>query len=323
MIEIDKFINCIINYGKIQNFIISNKNNNIDNLRKFHNYIKSILIINNSKNAKSLLDVACGRGGDLQKWLNDKLHLNYILAFDSHKESIYSSTAKGDSFDGAIARFKNIKKKYKHKMPFINFQVLNLLQQNTLSKINNIDSNKLYDVVSCQFALHYFCENDEILNNTLLIISKKLKQNGLFIGTATDGDKIHNILQNGNVNIPLLTLIKQYKTNYLFYIKSEQQKTSKINKTDKTDKTVKIDKTDNRQNYFEIQGASSEFYLFKEKLKYFAKLNNLELIEYKTFYEWYQEIKESKIEKNIYDLSIYEMVISFLNFSFIFKKLSN
>ena len=96
MIDIDKFINCIITLGKIQNFIIQNKNLQIENLRKFHNFIKLNLIVDSCKitNAKSLLDIACGRGGDLQKWINNKNNLQYILAFDSHKESIFSSIKK-------------------------------------------------------------------------------------------------------------------------------------------------------------------------------------------------------------------------------------
>lgn len=301
MIHIDKFIYCIIKYGKIQNFILTNKSKQIDNLRKFHNYIKLQLILQASKetNAQNLLDIACGRGGDLQKWL--KINLKYILAFDSHSTSIYSSTQKGDSFDGAIARFRNIKKYYKGKIPFINFQNLNILDNNILSILNNIDSNKLYDIVSCQFAFHYFSKNDIILNNTLNVISKKLKKGGLFIGTCTDGDLVSNILSNGNVNIPLLTLIKgDTSSNYLFYIQTEySQKLT-------------------RQNYFELQGVSSEFYVYKQKFKDIAYKNNLELIEYKSFYDWYQDFK---IQDKQTELSIYEMVISFLNFSFIFKKI--
>ena len=73
-----------------------------------------------------------------------------------------------------------------------------------------------------------------------------------------------------------------------------------------------------RQNYFELQGVSSEFYLFKEKLRNIALQNNLQLIEYKSFYEWYQIYKKTK---SFQELTIYEMVISFLNFSFIFKKI--
>ena len=59
----DKHIECIINTGKLQNFIIEtdNRDLNISNLRKFHNYIKRQLIISSSKdiNAKYLLDIAC------------------------------------------------------------------------------------------------------------------------------------------------------------------------------------------------------------------------------------------------------------------------
>lgn len=301
MIDIDKFIFCIIKLGKIKNFHIKNKVLQIENLRKFHNFIKFNLIIESCKitNANNLLDIACGRGGDLQKWLNDEINLKYILAFDSHKESIFSSIKKGDNYDGAIARFQNIKKSYK-KIPYIIFKNLNIFDNKILDKINDLDSNKKYDVISCQFALHYFCKNDLILNNILNIISLKLKKNGLFIGTATDGDLINNILDNGNVNIPLLTLIKKYQNNYIFLINTEKQ-----------DSFI-------RQNYFELQGASSEFYLFKKKLKNLALQNNLQLIEYKSFYEWYQIYKNTK---KFIELSIYEQVISFLNFSFIFKKI--
>ena len=306
MVNIDKFLECIIQYGKIHNFIISEKSNNIDNLRKFHNYIKSNLIINNCLqiNANNLLDIACGRGGDLQKWLNHRLKLKYILGFDTHADSIYSSTRKNDSFDGAIARFQGIKKNYTgqsgSKLPFISFQNLSVLDPHILTKLNTIDKNKTYDIISCQFAMHYFSQNDETLNKTLKLISTKLRKGGLFIGTTSDGDRIYKILQNGNVNIPLLTIMKNENdlTNYLFYINT-------------TSKTL------TRQNYFELQGVSSEFYLFKQILKDTAKKYNLELIEYKTFYEWYQVYKNDKSFK---PMSVYEIIISFLNFSFIFKK---
>ena len=303
MSKVDQFIYCIINYGKIQNFIISRKAKDIDKLRKFHNFIKYNLIVDNCSyiNAHNLLDIACGRGGDLQKWLNKKLNLKYILAFDSHKDSIYSSLNKGGEFDGAIARFQNIKQNFKGRMPFINFKYLDILGKDSLSKLNQMDSNKIYDVVSCQFAMHYFCKNEETLNNTLYIISKKLRKGGLFIGTATDGDIIHNILEQGNVYIPLLTLVKQSVNNYLFYIQTNPDS-----------------KRLTRQNYFEIQGVSSEFYLFKEQLRILALRNNLELIEYKSFYDWYKIYKKTPIYN---EMSIYEMIVSFLNFSFIFKKL--
>ena len=307
MIDIANFVNCIINYGKIHNFIISNNVNDITNLRKFHNNIKANLIIDYCKkaNAKKLLDIACGRGGDLSKWLNKNLNLTYIFAFDNHKQSIYSSIKKGGDFDGAIARFLNIKNdiiKNKHykKLPFIQFSYLNMLSPNILFELNKQDSNKIYDIVSCQFALHYFSQNDIILNNVLNLVSQKLNKGGYFIGTATDGDLINNILNYGNVNIPLLQLIKKNINEYLFYINVNSQENI-------------------TQNYFELQGISNEFFLFKEKLKTIAIKNNLILIEYKSFYEYYKQYRNEK--NKILHLSIYEMIISFLNFSFVFQKI--
>jgi mRNA (guanine-N7-)-methyltransferase len=304
-----KFINCIINFYKIHNFILkSTPNLNINNLRIFHNLIKKKLIINSSKNsnAKYLLDIACGRGGDIQKWISS--NLNYVFAFDNHTKSIYNSIQKKDEYDGAISRFLQVKKTFKGKLPYIQFTSLDVLQDNILEILNSKDKNKIYDIVSCQFALHYFSKDDNTLDKILNLVSQKLKKGGLFIGTATNGDLINELLKIGNVNIPLLTLVKKDNNSYYFNIKEHNEINNKFSK-----------------NYFEIQGASLEFYLYKDKLIKIADKNNLELIEYKTFYEWYNELINdktiSKYDKlRLNNMSPYEMIISFLNFSFIFKK---
>ena len=286
----DKHIECIINTGKLQNFIIEtdNRDLNISNLRKFHNYIKRHLIVSNSKdiNAKYLLDIACGRGGDMQKW--KEANLKYIFAFDSHKESIVNKSS-----DGAIYRLKELLRYT--KMPFIKFHNLNILDKDILTTINKLEKcnnfNGLYDIVSCQFAFHYFSKNNDSLNHVFNTISNKLKPGGLFIGTATDGDKIKKILALGDVDIPLLTLLNVNESDYIFNIK--------------TNKNI-------RKTYFELQGESLEHYLLKKNFTEIALKHDLEVIEIKSFNEWYDKK---------FNLNTYEMVISFLNFSFIFKKI--
>ena len=282
---------CIIKTGKIQNFNINIHNKyDINELRKFHNFIKKELInyATNYNNATSLLDIAVGRGGDIQKWIFSKL--KYIVGFDNHGPSIYNSLKEGNDFDGAISRFNNIRSK--QKVPFIKFYKLSALNSNTLSFLNSKDFNKKYDIVSCQFALHYFAKSKDTLKTVLSLVSSKLVKNGLFIGTATNGDLIKNILNNGDVNIPLLTLLKNNDA-YLFNIDSDKNKLNK--------------------NYFEIQGISEEYYLLKDDLIDIAKQCNLELVNIESFYNWYNNYKQK--------LTIYEQIISFLNFSFIFKKL--
>jgi mRNA (guanine-N7-)-methyltransferase len=301
-------INCILETGTIQNFILEKKYDlNINRLRTFHNLIKKQLyeqtniLINYSK-TKSLLDLACGKGGDIQKWLLLN-NIKYILAVDYNIESI-KATRNKNGYDGAIARWNNIKKT-KTNTPYIRFEILNLLNPISLSIINNIDNNKKYEIISCQFALHYFAENYETLFNIFKLISSKLKKGGIFIGTATNGDLIYNILNNGNVKIPLLTLEKLNLNNYLFNITEET-----------------YDET--RKSYFKLEGESSEYYLFIYNIKKIIKNPeiNMDIIEIKSFYEWYNNpyiINKLKQYSN-YPLSPYEMIISFLNFSFIFKK---
>ena len=303
-------IECILNTGQIQNFIIENDNSNIDNLRKFHNYIKKQLIIQNSKNinANNLLDIASGRGGDMFKWRT--AGLQSVFAFDNHKESVEISKdrlkeqllfenkelLKLENKQKYIQKTKNNPnfklydlKNYK-KLPNIKYFNLNILQSNIIQKINNLDNNEKYDIISCQFAFHYFSKNIETLNQILSIISSKLKPGGVFVGTATDGDKIKKILKINDVDIPLLTLLNVNEYSYIFNIKS---------------------KNSVRKTYFELQGESLEYYLQKKQLITIAKKYNLELIEIKTFNEWYDKS---------FNLSPYEMIISFLNFSFVFKK---
>ncbi len=199
----------------------------------------------------------------------------------------------------------------KTKLPFIKYFELDALDAQIIPKLNKLEQNiknldkydniNVYDVVSCQFALHYFCKTEDTLNSVLKLVSKKLKKGGLFIGTATDGDLIKNILNYGNVSIPLLTLIKQSYNNYLFYIQTEN------------------DTTLTTKNYFQIKGVSSEYYLFKNTLIKLAAQNNLELIQIKSFYDYYQDYKNTSYYPK-FEMTPYEMLISFLNFSFIFIK---
>jgi mRNA (guanine-N7-)-methyltransferase len=51
------------------------RNNEVifSNMRNFHNYIKRELIIKYAKNEEKLIDLCCGKGGDMHKWINAKI----------------------------------------------------------------------------------------------------------------------------------------------------------------------------------------------------------------------------------------------------------
>lgn len=252
----------------------------IENLRKFHNFIKGSLIEFAKKNgATTLLDIAVGRGGDLFKWQRN--NFTVVVGFDPHKESIQEAK-----------RRLNEQLKTSKKYPYTKYFTLDMLDTNILNKLNTLECSikgietHTYDVVSCQFAFHYFSKHmDHVLN----FISLKLKTGGVFIGTATDGDAIYDLVKSGPFNSNMLNIEKIDDEKYTFNITSTSSST-----------------------YFDVKGKSEEYFLFKEKFIETAKKYNLHLMELKPFKDWYTNYSHA--------MSLNECQISFLNFSFSFIK---
>jgi ubiquinone/menaquinone biosynthesis C-methylase UbiE len=257
----------------------------LEGLRKFHNWVKMQLILDAKKktNGHTLLDVAVGRGGDIMKWTNSKL--KFVTGFDIDNKSIYEK----NSFDGAIKRYHSVK--HLPNVPRCYFWNISAIDPFALNLINGKDNNKIYDIVSCQFSFHYFVNDIDI---TLNMISKKLKTNGYFIGTAADGDVISSLLSLNNGHFENDTLcLKRTDDQGMYSFELKSVKSS-------------------RETYFEYRGASIEYFLYKDHLIEKCKNHGLELIEIKNFSEIYDNYK--------YNLTENEQICSFLNFSFVFKK---
>ena len=65
------------------------------------------------------------------------------------------------------------------------------------AKINGI-CEEGFDVMSCQFAIHYLIDNMEKLSNLIQNISSNLKSGGYFIGTCFDGKTLFEELKQNN-----------------------------------------------------------------------------------------------------------------------------
>jgi mRNA (guanine-N7-)-methyltransferase len=254
----------------------------ISGMREFHNFIKKMLITQFASNKKTLLDIAVGRGGDLFKW--KMANIKIVVGFDVHKNSIIEAKRRlNDSLNS-------------YKLPYTQYFEGNILDENIEHKLYKIESRikglqgNQYDVISCQFAFHYFTKSPSYLHYVLRFISSKLHTGGYFIGTAADGDIINGILSKKNVNSDLLQLNKLEDNEYIFNIATNTGSST----------------------YFDIKGKSKEYYVFKDELVNSAAIYNLELIEINSFYSWYTKYNKT-IKKN-------EGLISFLNFSFVFRK---
>ena len=73
------------------------------------------------------------------------------------------------------------------------FIVADLLQAN-LAKVFR---GRTFDVVSCQFAIHYFFGTREAFERVLGGVASLLKSGGYFLCTTIDGDKLRKMLLDG------------------------------------------------------------------------------------------------------------------------------
>jgi|UniRef100_A0A6C0IN82 hypothetical protein len=186
-------------------------------LRDFHNlYVKSKLINGVSDKKDTLIDFACGKGGDLPKWIKAKL--SFVFGIDLSPDNIENR------LDGACARYLNYKKTTKN-IPNALFVIGNSEynirsgqaietdkgKQITASVFgNNARDEKLgkgvvksyaigeegFNISSCQFALHYFFKDKHVLHRFLANIAECTKIGGHFIGACYDGSKIFNLLKD-------------------------------------------------------------------------------------------------------------------------------
>ena len=187
-------------------------------LRDFHNlYVKMKLIRGVSNRGDTLVDYAVGKAGDISKWKYSSL--KFVLGIDVSKDNIYNQR------DGACARYLNERKRANRLFDAI------FLPGNSGLNIRGGDAfftekerdiakaifgngakdqtkmpravyknygmgSKGFNISSCQFAIHYFFENNTTLNNFIRNLSECTQINGYFVATCYDGQTIFNTLRD-------------------------------------------------------------------------------------------------------------------------------
>ena len=186
-------------------------------LKDFHNcFVKKLLIKSVSKKGDILIDFACGKGGDLPKWISAQL--SFVFGIDISRDNLENR------LDGACARFLNYRKKNKN-MPyalFVNgnsaYNIRNgsaMLNDKAIQITKAVfgtgtkDEEKLgkgvfrqygkgqegFHISSCQFAIHYFFESVDTFQGFLRNLAECTKLGGYFIGTCYDGKLVFNLLK--------------------------------------------------------------------------------------------------------------------------------
>ncbi|CAI5475460.1 unnamed protein product [Closterium sp. Yama58-4] len=158
----------------------------IIHLKKLNNWIKSVLIRLHTHPARGarVLDLACGKGGDLTKWA--RVNVGFYLGVDVAEGSVHDAMARynGDSHrsfaggDGADSDRRQMR--FPAKLACADcFGVA-------------LDRELLpwapFDICSTQFALHYSFETEQRARCGLRNIAALLRPGGMFIGTIPDAN---------------------------------------------------------------------------------------------------------------------------------------
>lgn len=241
-----------------------------NNMKKYHNYIKRKLIIDYAKNEETLIDLCCGKGGDMHKWFNAKI--KKIIGYDINKEYI----------EEAELRYNNFKQKNNEtKITYKNID---------LRKHIIPTEDRAVDVITCNFAFHYFFKNEDTFNNFLKSVTNNLKNNGYFIGAIFDGATVLSKLNNEKVYI------------YKDFFKIDNLNIKNTLFGNKIKVYLKNSIIDNISTEYIIR-----FGLFTAEME----KNGFILIDSKVFSELVDEYKGN--------LDDYEKEFSFLNRYFVFK----
>ena len=324
-------------------------------MRDFHNlFVKRMLITKTAVKGNTLIDYAVGKAGDFPKWIDAKL--SFVFGIDLSKDNIENR------LDGACARFLNYRKKF-HSMPYALFvngnssvniksgqaifsekgkQIVHALfnegpkDEGLLGKGVYRQYGKAangFNISSCQFALHYFFETIEKLNNFIKNLSECTQVDGYFIGTCYDGNVMFNALRGVEKGNSIVLRVRDVK---VWEVTKDYSKTTFDNDIscvgyaidvfqDSINKTIKeylVNFT-----YFTQLMEYYGFQLVKREDAIGLGLPNGTGMFSELFTRMEQDIEQDVRQKSRYGSAMYmtpiEKQISFYNRYFVFKKIAN
>jgi hypothetical protein len=324
-----------------------------EGLKNFHNlYVKKRLICGVCEKGDTLIDFACGKGGDLPKWVSAKLQ--FVFGVDYSRDNIEHR------LDGACARYLKLCAKQK-SIPEVLF-----VQGNSSENIRSgtaMMSDKAkeitravfgtgtkdpksigegvakqygigmhgFNVSSCQFAIHYFFKSPETVQNFMKNVAECTKLNGYFIATTYDGATVFNrlketamgdsfqVIEDGK---KILDIVKQY--NAEMFDATSSSIGYQINVFQESINQYIPEYLVNYDYVVRLMELYGFIPLETEECERMGFLQSSDLFM-NLYQQMMNEIRDNKRYKGEYgkapDMSFGEKQISFLNRYFIFKKI--
>jgi ribA/ribD-fused uncharacterized protein len=273
----------------------------------FHNRIKDEMYKTYIHKNDTVLELACGRGGDMHKI--KKAHPSKVVGLD------YSSINITAPSNGAAVRYLKDKAAHPHDfIPPILYVVGDMTEyplfeqddkympillgneKGSTEYLSKFEGLNVFDQVSCQFAMHYACESELIFRNFAKNIQAHCSNT--FFGTCSDGKAIYSLLLGKKT---------QYfgKTRQIAgeYTKEYQDKEKWSEEFGMPVKVI-LESFDK---------PAIEYLVPFDKVVEIMKEHDFELVDSKMFSEIYSDQTKLSLTKE-------QQLFSFLNRTFVFKR---
>jgi mRNA (guanine-N7-)-methyltransferase len=168
-------------------------------MKKFHNQVKRALLEDCSlhihgEHPKKLLDLCCGRGGDIDKW--SSAGFTQVVACDLSSESLVEAKRRWTEYQAKRYRGRNHGNKLSSVDFFHETELHTQLWRPPTSGDGRIP--RTFDVVSCMFAMQYFCGTESDIRHLLSTASENLRPEGFFVGCVPDAQYITKLWNSQN-----------------------------------------------------------------------------------------------------------------------------
>lgn len=161
---------------------------------KYKRYVISTNIIKYLSDKNWIIDIAAGRGADLHRYMESKVHNALFIDIDAtaiaeliRRKLMYKK--------GGNEHSKFITKTSKHMTVHTLVADLKTPNETLISDIYRYGiSTDMADGIVCNFAFHYMCDTIKHIQNVLIFAAKMLKIGGTFIITVMNGKRVFDLL---------------------------------------------------------------------------------------------------------------------------------
>ena len=194
-------------------YISNNRTPETNILTKLHNFIKTSFIngicSTFNKNIQ-YMDLSCGRGGDVDRYVNPSNKIKFIFGLDVEdvNEACRRYFYKQSSNKAVFIKYdtsKNIKSIEQEGVDRHSRVMINILygaqkpggsEYKTIAKEYQKLAKNKFQVVSSQFTLHYYLKDENTFSRFITNVEENIDKGGYFIATFYNGNKLFNELKD-------------------------------------------------------------------------------------------------------------------------------